>query len=515
MTKFILGLILVLSLVFVVWSSDRSASVRGEQPVKSEGTLMLPISTVIVPHHLLAKDDISHTLQEVSEAVGGDTIERVILLSPNHFDVGRTWIIGSAKTWDTPAGALVADSMFLDTIRNRDTTFGQAILEREHGIRDLLPFVKHYFPHATLVPLALRDGIPNTTVDRLAESLSAGSEHTRTLLIVSADFSHYLDWNFSRFHDNRAILALSGFHLEQIEKLDVDCIGCLRVALQYAKSAKTEHFHLVARSSSLEVAGENVIGEETSHVAGYFSQEAPDVESASSQSVDLLFSGSIRPEEMTENARRIYMSQDANIFMLDGDITLSRESYLPHQQGIIASGEKIFEPGETYSVREIRGRKMAFVELSSQYSRDTVLAAVAQAKQEVDYTVVYWRTAIPNQVEWIDMSHALADSGADLIIGNQNLGAPSLEMYHDHVILSSLEDTPLCGTTRTCPALMVGVSLQSSQLQYFLMPVKREKSVSLATEPLRSDFLRRLSGTSSDRMVRSMIEQGFFALEKR
>lgn len=503
-------LIVFLTLRFVGYRDEARDDVDRVSPK----TPASPMETFIVPHHLLAEDDIREMFRLASENRKTDPVMRVVLVSPNHFSVGRSWVIGSGRDWDAPDGVLLADRAAISFL-NRDNgglvEFDDDILEREHGVRGLLPFVKEYFPQAAVVPLALRDSMPDAAVDALADTLSQFDG--RTILVVSVDFSHYLDWNFSRFHDEKSIEILEAGDLDRIKRMDVDCLGCLRLAVRYADSKSAGNFHLVSRTSTLESVGRNVVGEETSHITGYFSVESLDMETRQDPATHLLFSGRLDPSMMTDTARRIFMSQDGNIHDVGNDVYVGTFDDMYADDGqYISAGQLLLADNVEVSTLVPHREKVAFVEASDIGS----VARIVDARKQNDIVIAYWKSLLANRSEWVSRSHALIDAGADVVIGKQGSGIGSLEIYRDRPIFTSLGDPVSCVSMVGCGGIVLGVSFSPDRAEYFLMPViADERGVfELVDQERRGMFLEKLISDGLDMQTRFDVLGGAFSMDR-
>ncbi len=481
---------------FVIFSQRNSEKIAALPAIENQDATVksLPISVFITPHHLLVEKDIDAVFKEVSEKNGDQIVDRIILLSPNHFNIGKSWVIGSEKNWETPDGTIQADKVSLDNLRNL-AYVSDDIFEREHGIRNLLPFVKKYFPRATLVPLALREGFPAEKADALTARLTQLSD-SHTLLIVSADFSHYLDWNFSRFHDEKTLETISQLDDSHVDALDIDCVSCVRIAMKYAEFRSTPNFQLLNRTSSLELTGKNLVGEETSHLTGYFASQIS-AQAEKKDSVQLLFSGQASPEKMTDNARRIFMGQDKNIFQENSQIKMNVFAALSFSS---KNNEPAFEDGKPFSVQTINEKKVAFVDANMvSFDLESVLQSIAQSKLQSDIVVVLWKKNEPLQEknESNLKAQKFVDGGADLVVGTGGGPIAPIEIYKNKLIAPSLGDvSPACFSSgKSCAGIIFAAGFSSNKIEFVFMPVGMEKNgrISLATGQAREAIFEKLS----------------------
>lgn len=491
-----------LALAFMNFPGSESQNHSSKEVEASHGSTS--VSVLIVPHHLAADSFIDAAFQTVSEKIDAGAVNRVILLSPNHFEVGRDWIIGADRNWETPSGTLNADVRALQKLRG-SVFIGDTILDREHGVRNIFPFIKKYFPNAAVVPLALRNGIPNENLHALTDQLNL-LDGAHTLLVVSADFSHYLDWNFSRFHDDEAIEVLSHNELSRVDALDVDCSACLRVAMRYASLRNASSFQLLSRSSSLLMLGSNVVGSETSHVTGYFSSEDPPPENVGA-SVRLLFSGSVLPWRMTEQSRRIFMAQDEDIFEENGEMRMG--VFRPALGEMMSDIEQIVRPGELFSTQIISGNRIAFIDADTECrSLEDCMQDIGAARRENDSVIVLWKNASSS----LTIARTYIDAGADLVIGKGRTLIESAEVYRGRIIFPSLgnEFSDCQRSNEACLGIILGIDFSRKTTKYVFMPVRTngDGQVVLATGDERKEALEKLLKHVSDPSLRKEIFEG-------
>ncbi len=329
-----------------------SPKVEGAEVVNSdlfqeEGGI--PVKVMIAPHHLMAEDLIRDVFGRVSELnqVASSQVKRVILVSSSHSEKGNDWVITADQTWDERFSELKIDQAVSKSLQSQDLAqVENPDFRGEHGIENLLPFIQKSFPQAQVLPLMIKSGYSSSQVKKLAQGLEELDQDGQTLLILSADFSHYLDQNWARFHDQKSLEVISNFDLEQVYSLDVDCPEGLYLTLQMAQSQGAEQFNFLQNANSGELADQALPGEVTSYITGFFtsrkfaakeltqsggSQKAPQVEA---ESAHLLFGGDVMldrnirslinekgVDHLTKPVERIFWSQDLNWVNLEGAIT--------------------------------------------------------------------------------------------------------------------------------------------------------------------------------------------------
>lgn len=143
-----------------------------------------------------------------------DKISRVVLLGPCHRVAVSGIALSSADSFATPLGDVPidhgadADLLALSQVQVFDATH-----EPEHSLEVQLPFLQSVLGDFKLLPMVVGDASPREVADVL-QTVWGGEE---TLIVISSDLSHYLDYDTARTLDQQTCLA--------IEALDAQAIG--------------------------------------------------------------------------------------------------------------------------------------------------------------------------------------------------------------------------------------------------------------------------------------------------
>jgi len=97
-----------------------------------------PASGITVPHHLLARDLIAKTFVTVSRG----SYQRVVVMSPDHNNLGRTDISVADADFATVFGVIETDRALVRRLTELESVTASRFFYREHGIQAILPFVK-------------------------------------------------------------------------------------------------------------------------------------------------------------------------------------------------------------------------------------------------------------------------------------------------------------------------------------------------------------------------------------
>lgn len=142
-------------------------------------------------------------------------IDRVLMLGPAHRVPVRGLAASSATAFCTPLGRVPVDqaevARLLDThpeIHRLDIAF-----QTEHCIEVQLPFLQVLLKDFSLVPLLVGRASP----DQIADILAPHWDRDATLIVISSDLSHYLDYATAQSLDRQTSDAICSLHPERIQ----------------------------------------------------------------------------------------------------------------------------------------------------------------------------------------------------------------------------------------------------------------------------------------------------------
>src|SRR3989338_2783524 len=214
-----------------------------------QDTPILPASVIqglVVPHHLLAAPLIAQTMSRVTS---NEKIT-VVLISPNHFSAGSAPVLASLYDWQTPYGILAADTKTIGVLEKQNLVkVEEAPFAHEHGIANVVAFIKKVLPYATLVPLMVKDTLPLADTKKITADIVAALP-TSTLVIASLDFSHYLPSSAAQFHDAKSVAVMSNFVYEGIRFLDIDSRPGLGIFLHMLEDKGAKAFTMFKNTNS-------------------------------------------------------------------------------------------------------------------------------------------------------------------------------------------------------------------------------------------------------------------------
>ncbi len=139
------------------------------------------------------------------------TIRRVVLLGPSHRVALQGLAASSHDRFSTPLGEMVLDQETLASLIDLpQVTVNDEPHRLEHSLEVNLPFLQEVLGDFVLVPLVVGRASP----EEVAEVIDRTWGGPETLIVVSTDLSHFLDYETAQ--------ALDRETTELIEQLDVE-----------------------------------------------------------------------------------------------------------------------------------------------------------------------------------------------------------------------------------------------------------------------------------------------------
>jgi AmmeMemoRadiSam system protein B len=175
-------------------------------------------------------------------------ISRVVILAPAHRMAISGLALSSATFFRTPLGDIEIDQAGVDSIigmpqvRRVDAAF-----ENEHSIEVHLPFLQEVLPEFRIVPMLVGDTDPHQ-VEEVLERLWGGEE---TLIVISSDLSHYLDYESALTMDRQATHAIEALQPEALSYQH----ACGRTPVS-ALLLAARHHHLKVSTLDLRNSGD-------------------------------------------------------------------------------------------------------------------------------------------------------------------------------------------------------------------------------------------------------------------
>lgn len=181
-----------------------------------------PIIGGVVPHHLLAANMIAEFFQLISQ----DPPATIVVIAPNHRRIGMTGLHTSSLDWRTSFGILEADRELVSSlIDNLGAAENDSLMELEHSISGLVPYIRYYLPDTKIVPILLHGNYSAADSEKLGEHLAETvQDNPEIMVIASIDFSHYLDTDTADRMDEITLKAIEARDTQVIIRMGNDNI---------------------------------------------------------------------------------------------------------------------------------------------------------------------------------------------------------------------------------------------------------------------------------------------------
>ncbi len=243
-------------------SGDIAAAERGAAPyvIAAHNHVVAGI----LPHHTLVAPIIKAYLDGIRE-----TPKRVIVLGPDHQDQGVGRICTTARDWIGVTGPVKTDGVLAKNLVNSGIArFDDHLLEGEHGVNAIVPFIHRRWPKAVVVAITMKSGTSPTERDQLVRWLTSNATQD-DLVLASVDFSHYHSLVQANAEDAVSLTAIEHLDVEQALAIPVDGPGPIAVVLVYVRQRHAQEQRL-RHLNSAEYLGQPDLDSTTSYLFSYF-----------------------------------------------------------------------------------------------------------------------------------------------------------------------------------------------------------------------------------------------------
>ncbi|WP_150048185.1 MULTISPECIES: AmmeMemoRadiSam system protein B [Methylomonas] len=184
-----------------------------------------PPKAIIVPHAGYIYSGPIAASAYVRLRKARDRIRRVVLLGPSHRVAFGGLALSHADSFATPLGAVPVDRVAVEKMSELSfVSYLEQAHSAEHSLEVHLPFLQASLSDFALIPLIAGDATPEQVAQALA-LLWGGSE---TLIVISSDLSHYLDYNSAQAKDRRTSQLIESLNYRRLTP-DAAC-GCVPVS---------------------------------------------------------------------------------------------------------------------------------------------------------------------------------------------------------------------------------------------------------------------------------------------
>ncbi|MCK5084804.1 MAG: AmmeMemoRadiSam system protein B [Candidatus Pacebacteria bacterium] len=235
--------------------------------VENETQIVEKVYGGIVPHHFLASDLIAKFFKKIESQ---SDMETVVLVGPNHFNVGFYGVLTSEAYWSTPFGDIEPDLGVIGALTEGGfVQIDEKPFQSEHSISTITPFIKKTFPDAKIVPIIIKNTVSYDVLEEIAKKIEE-HDSDKVLMIASVDFSHFLPFEDSQIEDSRSIKEIQSFNLDRIYDLKVDSPSSIYVLLSYLKLKEAQKLIFSERSNSVLISDMSDNQETVGYFIGHF-----------------------------------------------------------------------------------------------------------------------------------------------------------------------------------------------------------------------------------------------------
>ncbi len=190
-----------------------------EIPVEKE------LKAMIVPHAGYTFS--GPTAAHMSLVLENESFEKVVVMGPDHRVGYKNAAICQAKAYETPLGLVL---LHQDTynLPKESKFFSKISVDQsvEHSIEVVLPFLQSYLNKFKLVPLVFGNGRIGQYIPHIESILESS-----TLLVVSTDLSHYLEYSRARKRDQKTIQMILDLETDKLKGSSNRACGMLPLCI--------------------------------------------------------------------------------------------------------------------------------------------------------------------------------------------------------------------------------------------------------------------------------------------
>lgn len=216
-----------------------------------------PVRILVLPHHRPGASLAAAALDWARKS-WQEPPEQILLLGPNHENLGGD-ILALDCAWQTRAGILKpARELLADLVEAEAADWADSKFYAEHSMTMLLPLIAEAFPKTEVAPLIFRYRCSQEKLAELWQLLEPKLEEGRTLILLSADFSHGLDKAGAARMDQKTLGFLASEDWRSVAALDstsLDCPALLAQLIKYAQEKEIGPLQVLAEADSASLLG--------------------------------------------------------------------------------------------------------------------------------------------------------------------------------------------------------------------------------------------------------------------
>lgn len=224
---------------------------------------------LVLPHHAVAAPILSGAWNMLAQAHP----HCVLLIGPNHLEIGKNPFMTATREWVTPFG-VVSPVVPAEPLPESVAEDVQGVV-RDQSFAVQMPYLKTYLPAASVAPILVSRKATISDLETLAGYLAADKQLKTCIAVASVDFSHDTPERERSGMDQRTISLVSSGQYDALLALNgtrVDSPGSLVLLDMYIRKRFLKvQTDILYRSSSVLMLGEPPEYPAVGYVAyGYF-----------------------------------------------------------------------------------------------------------------------------------------------------------------------------------------------------------------------------------------------------
>jgi AmmeMemoRadiSam system protein B len=193
---------------------ELAATVTSYLAAADPGASRKPPKAVVAPHAGYIYSGPIAGSAYASLATREKSIERIVLVGPSHRVAFPGLATSRAPMFETPLGPIHVDREAVAALSDQSLAREfEPAHQNEHSLEVQLPFLKHCFPDARIVPILAGDDDWQAAAKAI-DLLWGGDE---TAVVVSSDLSHYHDYPTAQRIDAATAKSLESLAAGQID----------------------------------------------------------------------------------------------------------------------------------------------------------------------------------------------------------------------------------------------------------------------------------------------------------
>ena len=220
----------------------------------------------IVPHHGLVSPMIAGWFASLQEEQSPAT---VVIIGPDHENRGAGYLTTARVDWVTPEGLVRVHTELVDDLVETDhVVIDEGLLQSEHGVYTVLPYVRRAWPAARVVTIAVKGDARPDRINRLAQVLVEKLD-VHDIVLATVDFSHYTTAIDALAADQESLGVIERGDATAAFSIPVDSPPAISLVLEYAKRRSLTYQQLF-HTTSAQFVGQPDVQSVTSYLSAYF-----------------------------------------------------------------------------------------------------------------------------------------------------------------------------------------------------------------------------------------------------